>query len=159
LEGVAIFDRLESEVPEIELVDCLMWKQREIENYLCSQTTLERYVQASAHADIFGSLFSPAEIEERTAAMHEAIGEITEAMTKLGKGSPWDADTKVSDEFLTPLFDAYFKKLGLPNLMAKKSFYELAEHVSEDEIDPEIREKLDAIVRTANSATPRGNED
>ena len=159
LEDVAIFDRLESEVPGIELVDCLMWKQREIENYLCSQTTLERYVQASAHADILGSLFSPVETEKRTAAMHEAIGEITEAMTKLGKGSPWSADTKVSDEFLTPLFDAYFKKLGLPNLMNKNSFYELAEHVPEDEIDPEIREKLDAIVRTANSAKPRVSED
>ena len=159
LKAAAIFDRLEAGMPKIEHIDCRMWKQREIENYLCSQTTLERYVQASAHADIFGSLFSPAEIEERTAAMHEAIGEITEAMTKLGKGSPWDADTKVSDEFLTPLFDAYFKKLGLPNLMAKKSFYELAEHVSEDEIDPEIREKLDAIVRTANSAKLRMGED
>jgi len=159
LKAAAIFDRLESGAPGIEHVDCLMWKQREIENYLCSRTTLERYAQASARADIVEPLFSPAETEERTTAIHEAIGEITDAMTKLGKGSPWDTDTKVSDEFLTPLFDAYFKKLGLPNLMNKSSFYELAEHVPEDEIDPEIREKLDAIVRTANSAKPRMSED
>lgn len=65
----------------------------------------------------------------------------------------------MSGDFLTPLFRTYFKKLGVPDLMAKKSFYELAEHVPEGEIDPEIREKLDAIVHTANSATPRGNED
>ena len=38
--------------------------------------------------------------------------------------------------------------------MAKKNFYELAEHVPDSEIDPEISEKLDAIVRVAESATP-----
>ena len=53
-----------------------------------------------------------------------------------------------------PLFIAYFKKLGLPNLMAKKNFYELAEYVPGNEIDPEIREKLDAIARVAERATP-----
>jgi len=156
LQGVAIFDRLESEAPRIDFVDCLTWKRREIENYLCSRTTLERYVQAPAHTDILGSLFSPAEPEKRTAVMRETIGEITEAMTRLGKGSPWSADTKVSDEFLNPLFSAYFQKLGLPNLVNKKSFYELADHVPKDEIDPEVREKLDAIVRAAKAARPGG---
>ena len=37
--------------------------------------------------------------------------------------------------------------------MNKKNFYELAEHVPEDEIDPEIGEKLDAIAAVAESAT------
>ena len=86
--------------------------------------------------------------------MHAAINEVTSALETLGRGSPWDANTKVSDDFLTPLFDAYFQKLGLPNLMRKKSFYELAEHVPQAEIDPEIGEKLDAIVRVAGSASP-----
>ncbi|MDE0514070.1 MAG: hypothetical protein OXI88_20075 [Gammaproteobacteria bacterium] len=61
---------------------------------------------------------------------------------------------KVSDEFLAPLFKIYFKKISLPNLMSKKSFYELANYVPEDEIAPEISEKLDAIVAVAESATP-----
>ena len=38
--------------------------------------------------------------------------------------------------------------------MRKKAFYELAEHVPQAEIDPEIGEKLDAIARTARSAKP-----
>ena len=67
--------------------------------------------------------------------------------------------TSASDEFLDPLFATYFKKLGLPNLMAKKNLYELAEYVPESEIDPEIREKLDAIARVAESATPVGDQD
>ena len=40
--------------------------------------------------------------------------------------------------------------------MAKKNFHELVEHVPDKEIDPEIREKLDAIVRVAESASPAG---
>ena len=39
--------------------------------------------------------------------------------------------------------------------MAKRNFYELAEYVPEDEIDPEIRDKLDAIASVAERATPR----
>ena len=38
--------------------------------------------------------------------------------------------------------------------MAKKQFYELATYIPEEEIDPEIAEKLDAIVRVAESAKP-----
>ena len=86
--------------------------------------------------------------------MREAIEEISYAMDKLGRGSPWDPYTKVSDDFLDPLFRMYFAKLGLPNLLAKKNFYELAEYVSKEEMGMEIRQKLDSIVRTASSAAP-----
>ncbi len=40
--------------------------------------------------------------------------------------------------------------------MAKKNCHELVEYVPDHEIDPEIREKLDVIVRVAQSATPAG---
>ncbi len=36
--------------------------------------------------------------------------------------------------------------------MQKKNFHELADHVPDGEIDPEIREKLDAVARVAESA-------
>ena len=98
-------------------------------------------------------LFSGAEADRRLTAMREAIAEIGNAMETLGKGSPWSSEAKVSDEFLTPLFKAYFEKIGIPNLMSKKNFYELADHVPEDGIDPEIGEKLDAIAAVANRAT------
>jgi hypothetical protein len=39
--------------------------------------------------------------------------------------------------------------------MNKKDYYELAEHVPEGEIDDEIGEKLDAIAKVAERATPR----
>jgi len=170
LQGVAIFDRLESK-PNLDSVDALTWKKREIENYLCTQATLCGYVQASIEKEfpnpqaaldeyermpagngLPDNLPYQEEKKKRMNAMRKSIGEVASAMETLGHGTPWDADAKTSDDFLTPLFRAYFKKLNLPNPMAKKSFYELADHVPANEIDPEIREKLDAIVKAAKAA-------
>ena len=157
LRGVALFDRLEGGAPAAHPLRNLAWQKREIENYLCTEATLEAYAQASAADTQSPPLFTHAETERRLTAMRAAIAEIGEAMQKLRKGSPWDSDVKVSDEFLTPLFETYFAKLHLPNLMAKKNFYELADYVPDDEIDPEIGEKLDAIVRVAASTAPEAD--
>ena len=173
LRGVAILDRLDSSLPEMKSVTLMPWRKREIENYLCTRATLEAYAVAAIERE-FPEQLSFLQEEKKDAkglsgsrlnatrelhitAMRKSIKEVTQAMATLGHGSPWDADTKSSDHFLTPLFRAYFKKIKLPNPMAKKSFYELADHVPKDEIDPEVREKLDAIVRAANAAVRPGD--
>lgn len=112
LVGVALFDRLESGDLDILPVGGLVWRRREIESYLCSPATLEAYARASAQADVPGPLFTVAEAEKRAAAMRESIQEIATALERLGKGSPWDGNTKVSEDFLDPLFRTYFTKLG-----------------------------------------------
>jgi len=159
LKGIALFDRLESERPDIAPVNSLVWRRREIESYLCTRETLLAFAGASAARDSLGPLFTAAEADRRVSAMRDAIGEIEEALARLNRGSPWDGNLKVSDEFLDPLFRSYFQKLDLPNLMAKKNFYELAEHVPEGEIDGEISEKLDAIVEVARQAKPLGGDE
>ena len=151
LRGVVLFERFKAEPRDMAPVECLMWKRREIENYVCSRTTLEAYATASTPEEVAGPLFTVAEADRRLVAMRAAIDEIESALMTLHGRSPWDADIKASDDFLTPLFKAYFEKLGLPNLMAKKNFHELVPHVPESEIDAEIREKLDAIVQVAES--------
>ena len=157
LRGVALFDRLERAPPDLRPIGCLVWQRREIENYLCSRDTLESYAVAVAAGDVPGPLFVRPEAERRVGAMREAIDEIASALERLGRGSPWDPGTKVSDDFLAPLFRTYFGKLGLPeDLMTKKSFYELAEHLPPSDLDPEVGEKLDAIAAVAASATPAG---
>ena len=154
LKAAALFDRQDSP-PSDPNVNMLCWRRREIENYLCTERTLEAYAQATAESDFQDSpLFAASERARRLSAMREAISEISAAMRTLGKGSPWSADAKVSDDFLTPLFALYYDKLGLPNLMNKKDFYDLAEYVPEDELDDEIVEKLDAIAQTAREAAP-----
>ena len=157
LRGVVLFDRLESEPQDIAPVECLIWTRREIENYICSRATLEAYATASAPEDALGPLFTAAEAGRRLSAMRASIDGVESALKTLGKGSPWHADIKASDDFLRPLFKAYFEQIGLPNLMAKKNFHELTEYVPASEIDGEIRDKLDAIVRVEESARRAGD--
>jgi predicted ATPase len=152
LRGIAIFDRLDNELPTDLGADGLTWQRREIENYFCTRDTLEAFAVQEVSPESAGPLFCVAERDHRLKAMRESIQEIEIALRTLGRGSPWDADTKVSDDFLTPLFENYFKKLSLPNLMDKKNFYELAHFMPRTKLDPEIKEKLDEIVRVANSA-------
>ena len=101
-----------------------------------------------------GPLFTAAEAGRRLDAMRQAIDQIEKALNALGKDSPWSNDIQASDEFLEPLFRAYFEKLGLQDLIAKKNFYEMVEHIPIAEIDAEIREKLDTIARVAEGSTP-----
>lgn len=152
LRGIAIFDRLPSGTPELRPVQCLTWERREIENYLCRRSVLEAYATASAKSDILAPLSVETEVNRRARAMDEAIGDTESALTALGKDSPWGPDLKVSDEFLTPLFRTYHRKLGLPNLVAKTNFHVLAEHVARADIAPEVGVKLDAIAQVAQAA-------
>ena len=87
--------------------------------------------------------------------MVEAISEIETALTVLGRPSPWGPDIKASEEFLDPLFAKFYKRLGLPNFMSKTDYHELAIHVPQSMIDPEIRETLDLILGVQASAIPR----
>jgi len=155
LKGVAIFDRLEKGLPENLGPEGMMWRRREIENYLTYRETLTAYARATAADDVGpGPLFAKSEADYREKAMEESIDEISEALVTLGKDSPWSDDLKVSDEFLTPLFELYYQKLRLPNIMAKKNFCELARYVPREKIDEEVVEKLNAIVTSRDSALP-----
>ncbi len=149
LRGIAILDRLEQEPVDEPGLSMHMWRRREMENYVCTQATLEKYATASISGDEGGPLFASEERRRRRAAMRGAIEEIEQAMKKLNKGSPWDPDLRASEEFLKPLFATYFDKIGLPNTFSKKSYYELANHVPETEIPQEVWQKLEAIAATA----------
>ena len=152
VRGLALFERLDVESPMADPLECLQWKKREIENYICTRRTLDEYVRATARADVTRELLRKVEEEKRLAAMETSVKEISVALETLGKSSPWSAGIRASDEFIEPLFKNYFKRLRLPNLMANKSFYELAEYIPEDEIDSEVTEKLDAIAAVAENA-------
>jgi hypothetical protein len=149
LQGFALFDRLQLVLDPNPTIRQRMWKRREIENYLCQRETLLLWAQGTAERQI-GPLFR----NSWQPAMEESIRQIESAMVTLGKGSPWSPDTKVSDEFLDPLFDQFFRVLGLPNLMRKTDYHDLAHHVPRSLIDPEVTEVLDDILRVYESARP-----
>jgi len=63
---------------------------------------------------------------------------------------PWWIDTKASDDFLDRLFERYFERLRLPNLMRKTNYHILAHLVPKEQIPDEIAETFDAIHRVAS---------
>lgn len=149
LVGVAIYDRLETPPPSDPNLVQKAWKQKEIENYLCQRETLMTFASHQGRAE-WGRLFAA----EWQKAMEKAIDLVEAALRTLGK-DPWGGEVKVSDDFLSPLFKQFYENLGLPNLMTKTNYHHLAAHVSENDIDPEIREALDAILGIARQARPR----
>jgi len=151
LTGLAIFDRLDRPLPDNMGTVALQWKKRELENYLCMEEVLLAY----AKHDLPDNLFGRAEEARRLNAMKESISEVASALKTLKRLEIWSPDIKATDEFLDPLFDKYFEKLGLTNLLRKSDYHILARLVPKDKIDPEIIEKLDAIVETAKKAKPR----
>jgi len=88
--------------------------------------------------------------------LRECVTEVTNALATLSRPSPWSADIKASDEFLNPVFERFFKKLELPNLLRKTDYHILAGLVPKDKLDPEVTAKLDAILAAAEKARPTG---
>ena len=155
LQAVALFDHLESE-PRSDSFPCLMWKKREIENYLCTKRTLIAYAAGQSVEGEPSPLFSPQEEEQRKKAMEKAISKTSEALEALDEFEAWSDDIKASDKFLKPVFKNYFKTLNLSRIMTKSKYHLLVDYIPDDEIDDEIKEKLDAIVAVATSATEQG---
>ena len=62
----------------------------------------------------------------------------------------WWSETKMSDDFLEPLFADFFKKSGQKILLNKGGYYEIARYIHPEEIEPEVIEKLDIIYTIAS---------
>ncbi len=151
LIGVAIFDRIDSElVAQGPLIETC-WTKREIENYFCTQDVLLRFVAEDVPDDLFGR----SERAHRQSVMLEAIQEINDALSALGKPTGWSSDVKASDEFMEPVFRRFSDKLGIPLVARKGRFYELVKLMKPEEVDAEVREKLDLIHDIATRSQPR----
>lgn len=151
LIGVALFDRLEQTLSERDQLRQMAWTRREIENYLAFPETLEAFAEAEDDTLGLGSL----EQGHRRTTMAGAIRSLIPPIALTNRDHVWWKNNKMSDDFLTPLFADYYSRLELPNSMAKKSFYQLAEFVPPELIADEVREKLDAIVQVAQAAETR----
>ncbi len=155
--GFALFDRLDSALMDgADLVE-MMWKRKEIENYLCSPAALLSYAEATVSLGpepAPGPLFAPAESDKRKQVMDEMIRDLLAPAALRKPSDPWWKDAKVRDEFLERVFDGFFEKLGLPNMMKKSNYHELARHVPIGDLDSEIAAVLDAILDVSDRANP-----
>jgi ABC-type hemin transport system ATPase subunit len=157
LVGIAIFDRLDVPLQIDKPLREVMWKQRELENYVATQHALLAFAEANASGVMAGPLFETAERDRLRRAMTDSIAEVTSALATLGRPAPFSADIKASDDFLDPVFAKFFAKIGLPNLMRKSDYHTLAQFVEPDEVPAEVRNVLDAIVEVARTARPVGD--
>lgn len=151
LTGVALFDRLDKNLQSGTPLTEMMWKKREIENYLCSEKVLFAYARYDLKDDLFGH----AEEGRRIKAMSEAIEEVSAALKTLRSMEPWSPDVRASEDVLDPVFAAYFRRLNLPNVMKKSDYHILAKFVAKEDIDPEVIDKLGILFSVANDAAPR----
>jgi hypothetical protein len=133
----------------------LMWKKREIENYFCIKDVFLKYALGRFDRS---NLFEAKDAEHHKETMITSIEEVVNALNVLDKpdSKPWSSDIKTSDDFMDPIFKKYFAKLNLPIILQKTNYYSLAAYLSEDQIDIEVREKLDEIVAVANKARAFG---
>lgn len=159
LMGIAIFDRLEQDLQGTHQLRETMWERRELENYLCYPEILLTYAEAAVESDTPGPLFTFAERDRRQQVMQSCIEDLVPPVALRDRQDRWWRDVKASDEFLDRLFEMYFERLDLPNLMQKADYHILARLVPEDLIDNEIRDKLDTIVQVAQSAVPLREEE
>jgi len=150
LLGIAIFDNIDRQIQTSPALIEMKWKKKELENYLCLREVLISYSRYEFPDETLWVNLA----DKRERIMTETINEIEEALNKLNKPSPWSDDVKASDDFLDPLFNAYFKKLELPNLLYKTDYHILAKFVPKDEIHKDVIETIDAIYKVAKKAKP-----
>lgn len=153
LVGLALFDRMDAGQDESELT-VATWSRREIENYLATEATLLAFAEYSAEEMEAGPLFVSPEKERRLEAMRQAIQKYAPPAALQDQSDKWWIDTKITDDFLDRVFDEFYERLGLPNLMRKTDYHQLAKHVPVAEISSEVIEKLDLIVTVASKARP-----
>jgi len=82
------------------------------------------------------------------------IADLVSPAALRNRSDPWWRDVKASDQFLDRVMEVFATKLGIPNLMRKSDYHELARFVPVGQIDPEVTEVLEAIVETAKLAKP-----
>lgn len=154
LVGFSLFDRIDTKLRARPELTEYSWQCREIENYIVPNKQVlinwVLYIVKEQEEEIFSA-------DECISIMEDKITEIENARETLGQESPWSADTKVSTDFLDPLFASFFDHFKLPNLMQKTNYHTLVRFVQTDQIDPEITDVLDAILEVANKAKPLSN--
>jgi hypothetical protein len=92
--------------------------------------------------------------EQGAAVMQAIIRDLVPPIALRDPAHSWWSTVKASTEFLDPLFAEYYRRQALPNLMAKSDYHRLASLMRPEDVDAEVVEKLDAIVRVAALARP-----
>jgi hypothetical protein len=154
LRGALLIDQAEGELDTKGALRELMWRRREIENYLLVPDAVLRLCAAEItrlrKSSPNDNLFSAADLEKAKAILREFV--LPDVFVSPLTDTPFLMGTKVSDVVLEPFFKKFFTELHEYNTMPKSKFYRIAEVMEPREIHPEVRAKLDAIAEALELA-------
>ena len=156
LVGFALFDRLSTRLARHDALVERMWRRREFENYLLPAKTLGEYARQEGRALALGPLFEESETERWGNAMDHAIREHVPPVALRNPADGYWMDTKLSDDLLARVFDAFFEALGGPNRMTKANYHLLVQYMDPADVDAEVVSVLDSLVGQASKAQPAG---
>lgn len=144
LKAYALFDNLRKELTDhfagVGYME--MWDRNEIENYFAYPEVLLGYAELGLEGG---------DVENRKSIMQKLIDDNVPPAALRDYNHVFWRNTKMSDDFLIPLFESFFKELNLPNLLNKSDFYVLIDYLPTELIEQEIIQKLDKIVEVAES--------
>lgn len=140
LAGVAIYDNIDNPLNEMPGLKEAKWKKNEIENYFYSQKVLLSWARGRVSQDLFG----PTEANQRENAMRKALDDVLPGAAKRDEKDEYWSKTKASEE-IEKVLRAYYKYMKHPGDSSKKNYIELIEYIETEEIDSEVKEKLDFI--------------
>lgn len=144
LLGIAIFDNLQTKLQSNDTLQMYMWNRKEIENYLPLPDVINRFIIEEYNKYLF--------TQKYPAIMNSILEDYIPGVAKKDKLNDWWITTKMSDDFLDKIFRDFYKKINSVILMDKSRYYKLVEFAKPDELDLEISEKLNVILRVAKKA-------
>jgi AAA15 family ATPase/GTPase len=135
IKGLAIFDKLDKLIDSAAPLKVLQWDMRELENYFCIPVVFMRWAQSQAQ-ELFTSNYPD--------IMNEVIKDLYPPLYLNNLNNDWWKTEKMSD-WAERVFAEFFKRLKQPVSMRKGNYHELISFLKQEEVHPEIKEKLDAI--------------
>jgi ABC-type cobalamin/Fe3+-siderophores transport system ATPase subunit len=141
LRAFALFDRVEKDYENnTPPMPVQFWQKRELENYVAQPDALIRYArQLAVKQPTF-------QAEQAAKAMQDVIEENTIPVALRDPTHSFWSNTKLSDDWLDVIFPDFYQRIGLPRHFFKRDYYQLINLLKPAEIDPEINQKLKAIL-------------
>jgi AAA15 family ATPase/GTPase len=136
LKAFALFDHMKEKQECSSQKDLLIkeWTRNEIENYIPLPQTLNEYIDTT-----IWPIYQD--------ALKDIVKENTPPAAYKNLNDNFWKTTKISDDFLTPIFEKGLDSIALPrNKMEKSKFYQLVDYIDPKLLDNEVVQTLDAML-------------
>ncbi len=137
LKGIAIFDKIAKNLADIKILKVYSLQRRELENYFARPKTL------ITHAQLLKIQYKSNDDWE--AIMLECINEHTTPARLRNLSDEWWNTSKLTDDWLDPIFADFYKRIGRKQDFYKRDYYQLIKLLQKDEIAEEIVGLLDKL--------------